>query len=259
MHVPTLLLTLVISLALKLSQPHPSQDLLSMYGLSPLVASVARTNAEGEKINKMRRSYEGQVKAFGLAGRNKAVKVEPGSKGSFTELLAWPAEEWHNQKVAGKELSKGLSASTLGRLEQAMKMEPGPVPNNDEWESILGHEKLKTAIPNGEPKGKQTANAPIKTSKANGRVNGAPSTVGTPSATEVARPKRVGKKRRYDEHSFEGYGEGYVDDEGDIHETGGYTSGEGSRKGSFSKKKRKKVSSITWSKVTETASILMAF
>ena len=202
---------------------------------------MARTNTEGEKINKMRRSYEGQVKAFGLAGRNKAVKVEPGSRGSFSELLAWPDEEWQNQKVAGKEVSKGLPASTLARLDQAMKMDPGTVPSNEEWESILGHEKLKATLPNGEPKGKQAVSASSKTSKANGRANGAPSAVDTPIATEVARPKRVGKKRRYDEHSFEGYGEGYVDDDGGINEIGGYTSGEGSRKSSISKKKRKKV------------------
>ena len=239
-----LLLTEVIYLAHKLSQPHTSQDLLSLYGLSPLVASVARTNAQGEKINKMRRSYEGQVKAFGLAGRNKAIRVEPGEKGSFAELLAWPEEEWQNQKVMGKEISKGLSLGSLARLEKAMKMEPGSVPKNDEWENILGHEKLKTTIPNGEQKGKQPLHAPVKISKVNGRTNGVPSRVGTPSANEAARPKRIGKKRRYDEHSFEGYGEGFVDDDGDPLDHDGYTSGEGSRKSSISKKKRKKVGEI---------------
>ena len=187
----------------------------------------------------MRRSYEGQVKAFQLAGRNKAVKVDEGTPGSLTDLVRWPEEEWQIQKVAGKQLEKGLSNATLAKLEKAMKLEPGSVPKNDDWENVLGLEKLKGPMPPVETKTRPVLPAASKMVKANGHVNGM--TVQTHAAAgEVARPKRTGRKRRYDEHSFEGYGEGFVDDEGDIIDGGGYSSGEGSRKSNVSKKKRKK-------------------
>lgn len=187
----------------------------------------------------MRRSYEGQVKAFQIAGRNKAVKVDEGTPGSLTDLVRWPDEEWQVQKVAGKQLEKGLSGATLAKLEKAMKLDTGLVPKNDEWENILGFEKLKGPIPTVETKVRPVLPAASKMAKTNGHVSGM--TVQTQAtAGEVARPKRTGRKRRYDEHSFEGYGEGFVDDEGDIIDAGGYSSGEGSRKSSVSKKKRKK-------------------
>ena len=187
----------------------------------------------------MRKSYEGQVKTFGLAGRNKAVKQEEGTAGGLMELVSWPDEEWQNQKTTGKELEKGLPGLILGKLEKAMRMEPGPVPKNDEWESILGLEKLKPPIRStSKPRQTNSETAP-KAPKVPGYTNGiAP---GTPTTAEGARPKRASKKRNYHETSFEGYGEGYVDDDGDMGDAGGYSSGDGSRKSSMSKKKRKKV------------------
>ena len=56
---------------------------------------------------------------------------------------------------------------------------------------------------------------------------------------EIARPKRNVKKRGYEESSFEGYGEGYVDD--DMVDTG-YSTAEGDDRG-ISQKRRKKVGS----------------
>jgi hypothetical protein len=187
----------------------------------------------------MRRSYEGQVKGFQLAGRNKSIKVDDGAPGSLMDLVQWPDEEWEIQKVAGKELAKGLSSATLAKVEKAMKLVPGPVPKNDEWENILGLEKLKGTIPTVETKVRPGLPATSRMAKTNGHFNGM--TVQTQAtAGDVARPKRTGRKRRYDEHSFEGYGEGFVDDEGDIIDAGGYSSGDGSRKSNVSKKKRKK-------------------
>ncbi|KAI9877724.1 MAG: hypothetical protein M1830_002999 [Pleopsidium flavum] len=225
-----------------MSQPHPSQNLLSLYGLDSLAATVARTDpVTGEKINKMRKSYEGKIKSFNLAGRNKAVKHEEGRRGGLMEIVQWPEEEWHNQKVLGKEVEKGLGDGMLAKLDRAMKMEPGLVPNNEAWEDILGHEKAKPIPSPAELATKKPLPHTTNYVKPNGQNNVAQSgnTSGTPSA-EVARPKRSGRKRRYDEHSFEGYGEGYVDDDGEVG-GGGYSSGEGegSRRGGSSKKKRK--------------------
>ena len=190
----------------------------------------------------MRKSYEGKIKAFGLAGRNKAVKHEGGKSGGLMEMMQWPDDEWQNQKVAGKEVTNGLPAAVMAKLERAMKMEPGAVPNNDFWEDALGHEKAKPLSMGPEPNKK--AAPPISTTaiKTNNQINGPSITAGTPSTTEAVRPKRSGRKRRYDEHSFEGYGEGYVDDDGDLYGSDGYSSSKGSRK-SLSKKKRKKVTS----------------
>ena len=181
----------------------------------------------------MRKSYEGKVKTFGLAGRNRAVKQEDDKPGSLLSLVRWPDEEWQNQKVAGKDIRLGLPGVTLTKLEAAMKMEPGAVPENAEWEYSLGVEKPKPLSP--------VAEHSKKVLQQNAKVNGKLAAVATSSANDAIRPKRTGRKRRYDEHSFEGYGEGYVDDDGDVTGGGGYSSGDASRRSSTSKKKRKKV------------------
>ena len=226
--------------------PHLQQDLLSLFNLQPLAASVARTDPlTGEKINKMRKSYEGKVKSFGLAGRNRAVKHDRSKGMGLLEMVQWPEEEWHNQKIAGKDVHKGLPNGMLMKLEKAMQMQPGPVPNTKEndWEDLLGHEKVKPLPTIHEQKTKNHIEAERLKVTPNGQVNGNRTLVGKDQAAEIVRPKRTGKKRRYDEHSFEGYGEGFVDDDGDLVEGSGYTSNEGSRKGSITKK-RKKVSSL---------------
>ena len=179
----------------------------------------------------MRKSYEGHLKTLGLAGRNRSVKHEEGKVMGLREMTLWPEEEWQNQKVGGKDVHNGLSSGILAKLDRAMQMQPGSVPNNNEWEDLLGHDKPKPVEPNA-----RASKLPsIAIPKANGQVNG------NNANAEVVRPKRSGKKRTYEEHSFEGYGEGYVDDDLDI--GGGYSSGDTqfSRKSANSKKKRKKV------------------
>ncbi len=193
----------------------------------------------------MRKSYEGKVKNLGLAGRNRAVKHEKGRNMGLLEMAQWPEEEWHNQKIAGKDVHNGLPSGVLAKLEKAMQMQPGMVPNtkDNDWEDLLGHEKVKPLPAAAEQSSKTSSQAEKLKAKPNGQVNGARPPVGKEQGAEIIRPKRAGKKRRYDEHSFEGYGEGYVDDDGDLVEGSGYTSNEGSRK-SATLKKRKKVLSL---------------
>ena len=108
-----------------ISRPHTSQNLIELYGLNSIAASVARTDpVTGEKINKLRKSYEGKVKNLQIAGKNKAVKVPD----EFTNLLQWPEQEWHNQKVHGKSAMDGLSGDLLGMLDRAVQMAPGKLP-----------------------------------------------------------------------------------------------------------------------------------
>lgn len=190
----------------------------------------------------MRKSYEGKIKAFGLAGRNKAVKYEGGSTKDMglVEMVNWPDDEWHNQKVVGKEVTNGLPAAIMAKLERAMKMEPGIVPDNDFWEDALGHEKAKPSSAVADPNKKAAPPVAASTIKAKVQTNGTSGNPGTQATSGAVRPKRSGMKRSYDEHSFEGYGEGYVDDDVDPYGSDGYSSSKGSRK-SLSKKKRKKV------------------
>ena len=78
------------------SRPHPTQDLFQLYGLEPLANSVRRKDpVTGEKINKLRKSYESKIKEF--AGKNKPVVNE----GEFFHLLNWPDEEWANTRNDG--------------------------------------------------------------------------------------------------------------------------------------------------------------
>ncbi|KAJ6126891.1 hypothetical protein N7523_002503 [Penicillium sp. IBT 18751x] len=206
--------------------PDPSLDLISLYGLGPVAQSVARIDpVTGEKINRLRKSYEGKLKGLGLAGRNKPMKQEPGAPGSLRHLTMWPEEEWQNQKVFGKQIKVADIDSALQSMQsRAMHLEPGVVPNNDFWEDVLGHEKPAKSQGPGD-NGKKPA--PIPGGRYSMQANS------TPRATQEdrTRPSR-GRKRHYDDNSFVGYGEGFADDDDD---PGFYSNGEGT-----GKKKRKK-------------------
>jgi len=211
-----------------ISRPHPSQNLVALYGLNEIAASVARKDPKtGEKINKLRKSYEGKVKDFGLSGKNKAVSAP----NEFTGLIAFPDEEWHNQRLMGKELAKGFSEDMLSKLVAATNLAPGKLPTeeHDRWRNTLAIEEV---VP-------RNAIQPAQVNKA---VQKQPvyvaNTANNLLRPDILRPKRRGTKRRYDEDSFEGYGEGYGDDAG----TGVSDDGDDDLGGAGAKKKRRKVS-----------------
>ncbi|KAL4950493.1 hypothetical protein BDW69DRAFT_197226 [Aspergillus filifer] len=206
--------------------PDPSIDLISLYGLGHVARQVARNDpVTGEKINRLRKSYEGKLKGLGLAGRNKPVKHDPSTPGGLRTMTMWPEEEWQNQKVFGKEIKVADMESALHNLQmKAMKMEPGTVPNNDYWEDVLGHDKPTKNTNTGEAAKK--IGTPANTARVVPQTNGTP----LPAEQERSRPSR-GRKRHYDDNSFVGYGEGFADDDD---ESGFYSNGEGG------KKKRKK-------------------
>ncbi|EEQ88847.1 hypothetical protein RJZ56_007741 [Blastomyces dermatitidis] len=221
------------------SGPNPSLDLISLYGLGPVASSVARTDpVTGEKINRLRKSYEGKIKGLGLAGRNKPVKAEPGATGGLKYLTLWPEEEWQNQKVYGKDIKVAAPDSSFFRQQlKAMKMEPGVLPNHEIWEDALGHEKAsKVMVANDASMAKAAGTVPGSIRQPV-HTNGTPSMISTP-ATEYTRPKRTGKKRSYNDSSFVGYGEGFPDDEVDL-DSGRYSNSEEGGRGQ-GKKKRKK-------------------
>jgi len=135
-------------------------------------------------------------------------------------------------KVYGKEVSKGLDQSFLSKLDQALKLAPGKMsPEEDnKWKSLIGTDDAPKAKQGTDgAKNLKVGQQPGPPSKVVGRSSAAPS-----PALKPARPERAGTKRRYNEASFKGYGEGYPDDDVDL------TGPEDDAKGGGMKKKRRK-------------------
>ena len=201
-------------------------NLISAFKLDPLAATVARYDPKsGEKINKMRKSYENYLKSFGLLGKNRSVKHEEAAASSggerlmsLSEMTAWPEEEWQIQKVHGKDVMKGLPEVLKGKLEKALTMNPGPIPDQAKWDDILGIDRPSANVNN--PKSRKDG-ASVNGQSAT--ATGAAANQNFNAGGDHIRARRNTKKRRYDDGSFEGYGEGFVDDEMDNE---GYESGE---------------------------------
>jgi len=196
-------------LAQEPSRPHSSQNLFDLYGLNNLANTVARHDPNtGEKINKLRKSYEGHIKALQIAGKPKAIKME----GKLTELYSIPDHDYQSLHVVGKNMHSALTPDMGGLnpvfdelLNAALGgMAPGPLPasENAKFRGYLGtDETVKSkAAPEGAPH----------------RVAASASATPNPHApsagSRLSRPERTGAKRQYTDASFHGYGEGFTDD-----------------------------------------------
>jgi hypothetical protein len=185
---------------LALSRPHPSQNLISLYSLDKIAATVRRTDpTTGEKTNKLRKSYEGKVKQLHIAGVNKAVCAP----GEFIGggLLDIPEEPWHSEHVSGKQIQS--APDWLAKLDRALQIAPGrlPVKDSEQWKKLIGTDEA--------PKAKTVPEAIKKVGAFSQPLSGGT----TPSMQDQAlRPARTGAKRRYVESTFKGYGEGFADD-----------------------------------------------
>ncbi|KAF8461871.1 Rox3 mediator complex subunit-domain-containing protein [Kalaharituber pfeilii] len=218
--------------------PNPTRNIFPLYGLTSIADSVARFDASGQK-KKLRKSYKGKI--LDLPGKNEIPKAKPvpvegeGADNAppvnknrsmgLLEMLDWPDEEWNAQKVVGKEISQTLPQDALRR---ALTMSTGPIPGFDT--SILGLDEKKATLA---PKSIQTPSASVATPHAqlpNGSTPGG--NVSSASVSPASRPPRTSraKRRKYEDSSFEGYGEGYDDDDAEDY-------GDEAKK----KRKRKKV------------------
>ncbi|KAL5431230.1 hypothetical protein PMIN07_007273 [Paraphaeosphaeria minitans] len=192
------------------SQPHSTQNLFELYGLNNLAKTVARTDpVTGEKINKLRKSYEGHIKALQIAGKPKASKME----WKFTQLYDIPDQDYYLSTVSGKEASKALDPSRPGSFSADFDdlvngaiggMGPGPLPAADanKYRAYLGTDetvKAKAVVEGPPHRGATSAAA-------------TPNPHASSAASRLARPERAGSKRQYTDTSFQGYGEGYHDD-----------------------------------------------
>lgn len=194
----------------------------------------------GEKINKLRKSYEGKVKDLGLEGRNKA-------KLNQRELEGLVDPEWDIQVPDGRtffeasrehvDFSEQGAEHLLSMLGTALNMRPGRLPKaeDNQWKSSLGLDDSARAAQTAPTIGSTAGALPAKTAASHFLSKTSPATAVQRSAPASprgpARPERSGKKRSYRDASFEGY------------EEDGYSTGDGgSRRGSTSKRQKRKVS-----------------
>ena len=214
-----------------------------MFDLSSLAAEVARERPNGEK-NALRKTYKGHIKRLGVTGHFDVQKKKDGAPSDFLSLLQVPDLEWHAFQVKGREIGDGLSGETLSALGRAMTMSKGPV-NRSVWDtSVLGELAPSGADPSKTTSStKPTAPGTPLASTPGGMVRS--KTQGLPGQ-DPARPKRNIKKRAYGDSSFEGYGEGFPDDDGGV-ETG-YSTGEGE---GGQKRRKKVIPALSWSSLFE--------
>ncbi|KAG7288976.1 RNA polymerase II holoenzyme/mediator subunit [Staphylotrichum longicolle] len=190
-----------------------------MYGLTGLATEVARVLPNGEK-NALRKTYKGHIKKLGVQGHFDETKQDPNRHEGLLFIMKLPQDVWDVNYVRGQHVSDGFSHEARQKLPKAMTMGKGIVPKNLWDSSVLGDL--------GPGKGeKQTLSArptAPNTPLPSAGLQGVPRPkVGTPLPQD--RSKRNTKKRSYGDSSFEGYGEGFPDDE-----TGadtGYSTGEG--------------------------------
>ncbi|GAO18911.1 hypothetical protein UVI_02030800 [Ustilaginoidea virens] len=212
--------------------PRTSEDLYAMFGLADLAAEVAREKPNGEK-NALRKTYKGHIKRLGVAGHFDVQKKKEDAPSEFMAMIQVPELEWNVHQVKGREISDGLSETTLSNLGRAMTMCKGPIPRSVWDTSVLGDLPPSSGNPSKPLSAKPSVpNMPLAPT---------PNAMGRPK-TQVAagqdpiRPRRNIKKRSYGDSSFEGYGEGFPDDDGGMDT--GYSTGEGES----GQKRRKKQS-----------------
>ncbi|POR39572.1 Mediator of RNA polymerase II transcription subunit 19 [Tolypocladium paradoxum] len=214
------------------SLPPTSEDLFEIFGLTDLAAEVAREKPNGEK-NALRKTYKGHIKRLGVAGHFDVQKKKEEEPSDFVAMIQVPELEWNVHQVKGREVGDGLSEATLSSLGRALTMSKGPIPKTIWDTSVLGD----LAPANGD------ASKPVsaKPTAPNTPLSSTPNVMGRskshlPPGHDPTRPRRNIKKRSYGDSSFEGYGEGFPDDDASMDT--GYSTGEGEA----GQKRRKKSS-----------------
>ncbi|KAK3902267.1 hypothetical protein C8A05DRAFT_44277 [Staphylotrichum tortipilum] len=216
--------------------PHPpacpqiSDDLFERYGLTGLANEVARVLPNGEK-NALRKTYKGHIKKLGVQGHFDGTKEDHLRPEGLLYIMKLPQDVWDVNYVRSREILAGFTGETRQRLPKAMTLGKGIVPKNL-WDSSvlgdLGPGKGDKQPPSARP---TAPNTPLPASGLQPVVPRPK--VGTPLAQDPSRTtKRTIKKRSYGDSSYEGYGDGFPDDET------GYSTGEGDM-GSGQKRRKK--------------------
>lgn len=198
---------------------------------------MARSNPDGSKKT-VRKTYKGHIKrVLKLSGNFDSVKKEIEAPDTLWSMMAQPNEVWDSQfGHASKEIETGLPQQVTGQLSKAMTMARGIIPK-DAWNNSVLGELVTPSTPSDVAKlAQNSVKKPLTQTAMAPR----------PGKVEGPRPKRNIKKRTYGDASFEGYGEGYVDDDA---QDGGYSTGDGDDR--TGRKRPKKVcqtlcSLMTW-------------
>jgi Rox3 mediator complex subunit len=223
-----------------------------MYNLTALAAEVARDKPNGEK-NPLRKTYKGHIKRLGISGHFDAVKHYEDEKDredarkketEFLSILARPQEDWYNTKVKGLDVSNGLSDLSTAALGKAMTMSRGRIllPTSKWNGTVLGEQGTSSEPSKQTSSAKPTA--PSTPSASTPTATGKPKPQQASQGQDPARPKRNVKKRSYGDSSFEGYGEGYPDDDGGMDT--GYSSGGGDDRAGVKRRKKVGIGSPYW-------------
>jgi hypothetical protein len=194
-----------------------------MYSLNNVAQSVARTNPDGTK-NPLRKTYKKYIKTLGLSGAFDVGKKELDAPDTLSALLLTPDDQWETHNTLGRRMGMGFSDEAKASMSTAFKMAKGRIPKDRFDSSVLGEIVTRPA-----DSSKSLSNG----TKAHPPQNPA---VARTAKGEGPRPKRNVKKRSYGDASYEGYGEGYIDDE---NQDTGYSTGEGDDRGG--RKRPKKV------------------
>ena len=144
-----------------------------------------------------------------------------------------PNLEWDVYHSGAHDINRGLPDDMMAKLDKALDLGPGKLPaeENERWRNFL--DVGESNIP------AKSNTIPKPSSKAS-KTSGTHNTTNQASPASPTRPSRRGTKRSYHDQSFEGYGEGYLDD---IADAGAYDEGDNGQTGSAAKKRRKRVSS----------------
>ncbi|KAK5953961.1 hypothetical protein OHC33_005233 [Knufia fluminis] len=188
-----------------------NQNLLGRYGYHDLLARSARLDPDtGEKINKLRSSYAGQVRDAKLPGLNdheRVVRKDDGSQPSELRTMATLTD----QEFASQRSQRKIGdLSTLhGLMKDALHLEATSMGRtiNEKWDRILGHEAPKPTRP------QQPAYARLQQSQPPNGVRPAHPV----AAAQVDQRASRGKKRSYRDDAFDGY-RGYGDGLSEVEE-----------------------------------------
>jgi len=187
-----------------------------------MLAKCARHDPDtGEKINKLRSSYAGQIMAAKLPGRNDHERVvRPDEEPSKLKTMATITNEQFLSRQVERKV--GDLGGLQGLMKSALHLEPGNMNKTtmQAWDNILGHEPQKPVKP------QQAAYAQLHQSRIPNGIRPAQPIL----APQVDKMRTRGKKRSYDDSEWLGYGDGLSEVEEDQDRGGDYVENRNKRR-----------------------------
>lgn len=103
--------------------PNPMHELISVYGLEDLSRQVARTNADGTKAVKLRKSYKNQIND--LSGKFSMIpNRENGKGGEIAHILFQNNQDMLNQVHRAPEMSDDQYREAMMNRDEVLFTQP---------------------------------------------------------------------------------------------------------------------------------------